>query len=559
MQKKWWHKEAVYQIYPRSFKDSNGDGIGDIQGIISELDYLEKLGISVIWLSPVYKSPMDDNGYDISDYRDIAPEFGTMADFDELIARAADKGIRFVMDLVVNHTSDEHSWFVESRRSKDNPRRDWYIWKDPAEDGGPPNNWESHFTRSAWELDKKTGQYYLHLFSKKQPDLNWANPEVRKAVYEMMHFWLKKGIGGFRMDVINMIGKPADFPHAAIKNKGILGFEHWANNSRTHEYLREMHREVLSHYDVLTVGETPHVSPFDGQLYSHPDRKELGMIFQFEHMGLDKGALADLKKPLDLAKFKSVMSNWQEGLHDKGWNSNYWSNHDQARAVSRFGNDGEYRIESAKMLGTTLHMMSGTPYIYQGEEIGAVNTYYDRIEDYNDLMDHHFYDLLVHDHNLSPAEAVKRIQPFSRDNARVPMRWTGGKYNGFTSGEPWLKMEGPGAKFHAEEALADEKSVFYHYKELIRLRRDSEYSDTIVYGDSVLLDPEDASVYAYLREGKGQRLLVVSNFTEETLTRSYDYDAKKIVLANYGMNVDVSVDLKKLTLHPYESCVFEVK
>ncbi|MBN2658885.1 MAG: alpha-glucosidase [Spirochaetales bacterium] len=558
MEKRWWHKEAVYQIYPRSFKDSNGDGIGDLQGIISELDYLEKLGVKVIWLSPIYKSPMDDNGYDISDYRVIAPEFGTMEDFDELIEKSSKKGIRLVMDLVVNHTSDEHPWFIESRSSRDNPKRDWYIWKDPAADGGVPNNWGSYFTRSAWEPDEKTGQYYLHLFSKKQPDLNWANRQVREAVYDMMHFWLKKGIGGFRMDVINMIGKPADFPPAAITDRGVAGFEHWANNSRAHEYLREMHRDVLSRYDVLTVGETPFVTPFDGQLYSHPDRKELGMIFQFEHMDVDRGALEELKKPLDLVKFKQIMSNWQTGLEGRGWNSNYWSNHDQARAVSRFGNDREYRVESARMLGTTLHMMSGTPYIYQGEEIGAVNTYYDRIEDYNDLMDHHYYDLLINDHKMSPAEAIRRIQPFSRDNARVPMRWTGGKNNGFTSGEPWLKMDGPGARIYAEEAMADENSIFYHYKELIRLRRESEYSDTIVYGKSVLLDPEDPSVYAFIREGNGQRLLVVSNFTTETLSRSYPYEVKKAVLSNYEMS-SKEADARALTLRPYESVVFSVR
>ncbi len=370
LEKRWWHDAVVYQIYPRSFNDSNGDGIGDIPGIIEKLDYIQTLGANVIWLSPVYKSPMDDNGYDISGYREIAPEFGTMADMEKLLFEADKRGIKIVMDLVVNHTSDEHPWFLESKSSQDNPKRDWYIWKDPKQDGSEPNNWESFFKPKAWTLDETTGQYYLHLFSNKQPDLNWANPEVREAVYDMMHFWLKKGLGGFRMDVINMIGKPSDYPDATIFDSGVAGWEHWSNNLLVHQYLREMHDKVLRHYDVLTVGETPFTTTLDGRYYSHPDRNEISMIFQFEHVGIDREEHNAVKKDFDLVQYKEIMSRWQEDLYQKGWNSVYWSNHDQPRTVSRYGSDSpEYRVISAKMLGTVLHMMSGTPYIYQGEEI----------------------------------------------------------------------------------------------------------------------------------------------------------------------------------------------
>ncbi len=555
MNRKWWHNAVVYQIYPRSFNDSNGDGIGDIPGIIEKLDYIAGLGVNVIWLSPIYKSPMDDNGYDISDYMDIAPEFGTMADVEDLIEKAADRGIKIVMDLVVNHTSDEHPWFIESKSSKDNPKRDWYIWKDPKPDGSVPNNWGSHFTRSAWEFDEKTGQYYLHLYSKKQPDLNWANPEVRKAVFDMMHFWLKKGIGGFRMDVINMIGKSSDYPDGALLDEGVAGFDQWANNSLTHQYLREMNAEVLSKYDILTVGETPYVTPFEGRLYSHPGRHELGMIFQFEHMGVDKENELGIRKPIDLAELKRIMGRWQDGLNGRGWNSNYWSNHDQPRAVSRFGDDGAFREESAKMLGTTLHMMFGTPYIYQGEELGLTNTYYETIDDYNDLFDHYKYDLMTTDFGISNEKAMATIRYFSRDNARVPMRWSSEENGGFTTGTPWLKINPNYKEINAEKELANKDSVFYHYRKLVALRRDSEYSDVIAYGRHALVLPDDKAVYAYTRMLDGKELLVVSNFTGEEQKRSLEGKAVKVVLSNYD---DSSTMLQDLTLRPYESVVYEI-
>jgi oligo-1,6-glucosidase len=551
----WWHNAVVYQIYPRSFNDSNGDGIGDIPGIIEKLDYIKKLGTSVIWLSPVYKSPMDDNGYDISDYREIAPEFGTMADMERLIAEAGQRGIKIVMDLVVNHTSDEHPWFIESKSSKDNPKRDWYIWKDPKEDGSEPNNWESFFTPKAWELDENTGQYYLHLFSTKQPDLNWANPEVREAVYDMMHFWLKKGLGGFRMDVINMIGKPSDFPDATIFDSGVAGWEHWSNNLLCHQYLREMHEKVLSHYDVLTVGETPFTTTLDGRYYSNPARNEVSMIFHFEHMSIDREEHNAVRKPFDLLEFKAIMSKWQDDLYQKGWNSLYWNNHDQPRAVSRYGDDGEYRVISAKMLGTALHMMSGTPYVYQGEELGMTNKHFSDISEFNDLMAKFHYQKMM-ERGMSPQKAIEFLNYFSRDHARVPVQWSDQANAGFTSGTPWLALNENYTQINAEQAINDPDSVFHHYRRLIELRQSEEYGNVIVYGKHQLLDPEDADVYAYLRSYHDKTLLIVANFSKESQIRNYDFALKKVVLNNYTDSIN---DLSGLSLRPYQAVIFEVE
>jgi len=556
LERRWWHNAVVYQIYPRSFNDSNGDGIGDIPGIIEKLDHIKKLGANVIWLSPVYKSPMDDNGYDISDYCEIAPEFGTMKDMDELIKQADARGIKIVMDLVVNHTSDEHPWFIESKSSKDNPKRDWYIWKDPKEDGSEPNNWESFFTPKAWELDEATGQYYLHLFSKKQPDLNWANPEVREAVYDMMHFWLKKGLGGFRMDVINMIGKPSDFPDATIFDQGVAGWEHWANNLLCHQYLREMHAKVLSHYDVMTVGETPFTTTLDGRYYSNPARKELNMIFHFEHMAIDREEHNAVRKPFDLVEFKSIMSKWQDDLYQKGWNSLYWNNHDQARAVSRFGCDSpEYRVVSAKMLGTVLHMMSGTPYVYQGEEIGMTNKRFTRIDEFNDLMAKFHYQKMM-EKGIAPQAAIDFLNFFSRDHARVPVQWNDQENAGFTTGDPWLAVNPNYTSINAEQAVSDPDSVFHHYSKLIALRQGGEYGDVVTYGKHRLLDPQDADVYAYLRTHDGKTLLIVANFTAEQQLRTYDNQLKKVVLNNYADDI---ASVQELSLKPYQACIFEVE
>jgi len=552
---KWWHNAVVYQIYPRSFNDANGDGIGDLRGIIEKLDYIQQLGTGIIWLSPVYKSPMDDNGYDISDYQQIAPEFGSMADMEELIAEADKRGIKIVMDLVVNHTSDEHPWFIESKSSRDNPKRDWYIWKDPKADGSEPNNWESYFTPKAWKLDETTGQYYLHLFSNKQPDLNWANPEVREAIYQMMHFWLKKGLGGFRMDVINMIGKPADYPDATIFDQGVAGWEHWASNVICHQYLREMHDKVLRHYDVLAVGETPFTTPLDGQFFSHPQRKELSMIFHFEHMAIDREEHNAIRKPFDLVAFKQIMTKWQDQLHQKGWNSVYWNNHDQARIVSRIGNDSpEYRVISAKMLGTVLHMMSGTPYIYQGEELGMTNYPFEHIEQFNDLAAHFHYQKM-RERGLSNQHALDYLNVFSRDHARVPVQWNKSQNAGFSSGTPWLPVNPNYQEINADAALADADSVFHHYRKLVALRSSGEYSEAIVYGEHQLLDPEDQTVYAYLRKGTQRSLLVIANFSGEPQSRSYPYEIKAEVVNNYP---DSPASLQSITLQPYQAVVVEV-
>ena len=559
----WWHNAVVYQIYPRSFNDANGDGIGDIPGIIQKLDYIQELGASVIWLSPVYQSPMQDNGYDISDYCAIAPVFGTMADMDQLIAEAALHGIKIVMDLVVNHTSDQHPWFIESKSSIDNPKRDWYIWKDPKADGSEPNNWESFFEPKAWTLEPQSKQYYLHLFSKQQPDLNWANPEVREAIYEMMHFWLKKGVAGFRMDVINMIGKPSDFPDATIFDQGVAGWEHWANNMLCHQYLREMHDKVLSHYDVLTVGETPFTTPLDGRFYSHPDRHEMSMIFQFEHVSIDREEHNAIRKPFDLVEYKAIMSKWQEQMHNVGWNSLYWSNHDQPRTVSRYGNDSTaYREISAKMLGTLLHMMSGTPYVYQGEEIATTNKHFASIDEFNDLMAKFHYQKM-RERGQTNQQALDFLNFFSRDHARVPMQWNTQANAGFTTGSPWLAINNNYEEVNAEAAVADPHSVFHHYQALIALRRSSEFSEVIVYGNHQLLDPEDANVYAYLRFSEDKTLLVVANFSEQTQQRSYRYAIEKCVVNNYpDLDLSESTDNgqahSELTLQPYQACIFSV-
>ncbi len=427
MERKWWHSSVVYQIYPRSFKDSNGDGIGDIKGIIEKLDYLKELGIDVIWLSPVYKSPNDDNGYDISDYYDIMDEFGTMEDMDNLLEEANKRGIKILMDLVVNHTSDEHKWFVEAKKSKDNEYRDYYIWRKPV-NGKEPNELISTFSGSAWELDEASGEYYLHLFSKKQPDLNWENEKVRKEVWEMMNFWIDKGIGGFRMDVIDLVGK---VPDEMIKENG----------PKLHEYLQEMNRNSFGKHDLLTVGETWGATPEIAKLYSNPARNELSMVFQFEHISLDKipGKNKWDLKELDLRDLKRVFSKWQTELDGEGWNSLFWNNHDLPRIVSRWGNDKEYRVQSAKMLGTLLHGLKGTPYIYQGEEIGMTNIKFDTIEEYNDIEIRNMYKERIA-RGFTHEEIMESIYAKGRDNARTPVQWDNTENAGFTTGKPWLKM-----------------------------------------------------------------------------------------------------------------------
>ena len=542
MERQWWHSSVVYQIYPRSFNDSNGDGIGDINGIREKLDYLKELGIDVIWLSPVYKSPNDDNGYDISDYCDIMDEFGTMEDMDNLLREANERGIKILMDLVVNHTSDEHKWFIEARKSKDNEYRDYYIWRD-AVDGHEPNDLGSTFSGSAWQYDEMTGQYYLHLFSKKQPDLNWENEKVRNEVYKMMNFWVDKGIGGFRMDVIDLIGK--------VPDEMITG-----NGPKLHEYLQEMNRAALDGNDLLTVGETWGATPEVAKLYSNPDRKELSMVFQFEHIGLDQieGKEKWDLKPLELLDLKKVLSKWQVELEGQGWNSLFWNNHDLPRIVSRWGNDKEYRVESAKMFATLLHGMKGTPYIYQGEELGMTNIRLEDINDYRDIELLNMYKDRI-SKGYTHEEIMESIYAKGRDNGRTPMQWDNSENAGFTTGTPWLAINKNYTEVNAKQCLEDENSIFHHYRKLINIRKNN---DTIIYGDYTLLCPEDKNIFAYTRELNKDKILVVCNFYDKEVTFSFDGDFNHadILLSNYK---DSSTLIEKLSLRPYEAIIYRIK
>ncbi len=542
MERKWWHSSVVYQIYPRSFNDSNGDGIGDINGIREKLDYLKELGIDVIWLSPVYKSPNDDNGYDISDYCDIMDEFGTMDDMEKLLKEANEKGIKILMDLVVNHTSDEHKWFIEAKKSKDNKFRDYYIWRDPV-NGHEPNNLGSCFSGSAWQYDESTDQYYLHLFSKKQPDLNWENENVRNEVYKMMNFWIDKGIGGFRMDVIDLIGK--------VPDEMITG-----NGPKLHDYLQEMNKAALEGHDLLTVGETWGATPEIAKLYSNPKRKELSMVFQFEHIGLDQieGKEKWDVKPLDLLDLKKVLSKWQTELEGEGWNSLFWNNHDLPRIVSRWGNDREYRVESAKMLATLLHGMKGTPYIYQGEELGMTNVRFEDINEYNDIETLNMYKDRI-SKGYSHDEIMASIYAKGRDNARTPMQWDSTENAGFTTGKPWLKVNKNYKFINAEDCLQDKDSIFYHYKKLINIRK---HNDTIIYGNYKLLLPEDKNVFAYSRELNGDKIVVVCNFYNKEINLNFkeDFNNVEILLSNYK---DSSILMKDLKLRQYEAIMYRVK
>ncbi len=548
----WWKESVVYQIYPRSFADSNGDGIGDLNGITEHLPYLKKLGIDVIWLSPVYKSPNDDNGYDISDYRDIMTEFGTMDDFDRMLARAHELGLKIVMDLVVNHTSDEHAWFVESRKSKDNPYRDYYIWKD-GKDGHEPNNWQSLFSGPAWEYDKATDQYYLHCFTKKQADLNWENEKVRDAVYDMMTWWLDKGIDGFRMDVISMLSKDPAYPDGELTD-GIYGdlMPHVCNGPRIHEFLQEMNRRVLSKYDIMTVGEAAGVTIDEAKKYANNEGTELGMVFHFEHVNTDATTTPILGKwgydHPDLKKLRAILNKWQLELEGCAWGSLYWDNHDQPRAVSRFGNDApEYRVVSAKMIGTLLHMMKGTPYIYQGEEIGMTNMTFTSIDDCKDVEEINAYKQYVEDHKMiSAQEMLKCFSAIARDNARTPMQWNANKNAGFSTGTPWIAVNPNYVTINTEAALADPDSVFYYYQKLIRLRHEN---DIIVYGSFRPLLEDSDSIYAYERLLDGHTLTVACNWTDkETACDLFENTDGTELISNYQEH-------KSGLLQPYETRV----
>ncbi|HFI0977427.1 TPA: alpha-glucosidase [Streptococcus suis] len=516
MTRYWWQETVVYQIYPRSFRDSNGDGIGDIAGIIDKLDYLSTLGIGAIWLSPVYKSPNDDNGYDISDYCDIMEEFGTMEDMERLIAEADKRDIKIVMDLVLNHTSDEHEWFIQAKKGKDNPYRDYYIWADPAADGGVPNGLRSTFSGPAWTLDEESGQYYLHQFSRKQPDLNWENPKVRQEIYDMIHFWIKKGVGGFRLDVIDLIGKE---PLKMITNNG----------PKLHDYLHEMNRETYGNSDLLTVGETWGATPEIAMLYSDPERNELSMVFQFEHVSLDQQPGKDKwdLKELDIRELKEVMTKWQTSLDDKGWNSLFWNNHDLPRIVSRWGNDGEYREKSAKAFAILLHMMKGTPYIYQGEEIALTNTPITDIQQADDIESINLYNERL-GQGYPSEDILTSINAKGRDNARRPMPWDSSSNGGFTSGTPWLALNPHFEEINVADALARESSIFYTYQRLIQLRK---ASPIIVWGDFHLLDTAE-KVFAYTRSYQNQQWLIVVNLSDQEQTFQLEQDYDEVVISN---------------------------
>ncbi|WP_150275592.1 glycoside hydrolase family 13 protein [Paenibacillus tepidiphilus] len=561
MNRAFWKEAVVYQIYPRSFQDSNGDGIGDLRGIISRLDYLQKLGVDVVWLSPVYKSPNDDNGYDISDYQDIMDEFGTLADWEELLAGMHERGIKLMMDLVINHSSDEHAWFVESRSSKDNPYRDYYIWRPGGPNGELPNNWSSIFSGPAWEYDEKTDEYYLHLFSRKQPDLNWENPKLREELYKMMAFWLDKGVDGLRMDVINMISKVEGLP--SVTHEGLApgdlagGGEYYMNGPRVHEFLQEMNREVLSKYDVMTVGETPGASVEDAILYTDEDRKELQMVFQFEHMDVDAGPTGKWEvTPWNLTKLRDILHKWQVGLAERGWNSLYLNNHDQPRMVSRFGNDGKYRVLSAKMLATLLHTLKGTPYIYQGEEIGMTNVKFPALEDYKDIEILNMYREKVTEGGADHDVILNAIHVKGRDNARTPMQWNAGENAGFTTGTPWLKVNPNYTDINTEQALADPDSVFYYYQQLIALRKKHLI---MVYGDYELLLPENEYVYAYSRTLKNEKWLVLLNFSDVPQEVELPEElaaVNGVIVGNYGGEQPAE---ERGTLRPYEAVVYSLK
>lgn len=562
-----WYKDAVfYEVFVRAYADANGDGIGDLAGILSRLDYLKALGVDVIWLSPIYKSPMDDMGYDIADYRAIAPEFGALDDFHELLSEMHARGLKLVMDLVVNHTSDEHPWFIQSRSSKDNPYRDYYIWRPAKPDGAPhggkePNNWLAHFGGSAWQLDEATGEYYLHLFSKRQPDLNWENPAVRRAVYDMMHWWLRQGVDGFRMDVINMISKAPGLPDAPVTRPGPYqwGGEFFTNGPRLLEWLVEMRKEVLDRYDVLTVGETPNVATTHAVELTNAESGPLSMLFQFEHMDIDRDPTAPgSTRQWQLSELKAITTRWQRDLAvGRGWNSNYLSNHDQPRPVSRFGDDTRYRVESAKLLGTFLHMLQGTPYVYQGEEIGMTNVAFPSIEDYRDIATLNMYHEAVTEWGIDPQVAMAAVHIRSRDNARTPVQWDAGPNAGFTTGQPWIKVNPNYTEINVAQAVADPDSVFHYYRRLIELRHTLP---VVVHGVYDLLLSEHPQIYAFTRTYEGEKLLVVLNFSGEEpvfeLPSEIPATAGELVIANYP--TEAHADLRRFTLRPWEARVYRM-
>ncbi len=569
-----WRRWVVYQVYPRSFADSDGDGVGDLRGVLAHLDHLQRLGVDVVWLSPVYRSPMDDNGYDISDYQDIDPLFGTLADLDELLAALHARRMRLVMDLVVNHTSDEHPWFLESRSSRDNPKRDWYWWRDarpgttPGTPGAEPTNWESHFSGPTWTWDEHTGQYYLHIFSRKQPDLNWENPEVRQAVYAMMRWWLDRGVDGFRMDVINMISKDTSLPDAAPRpgSRYGPGDQYFICGPRNHEFLRQMYREVFAARNtavrdtgdahVLTVGEMPGVTIPQAILFTEPERRELDMVFQFQHVRLDVGADKYDLRPLRLPDLKASLAAWQAGLAGRGWNSLYWSNHDQPRPVSRFGDDGAHRVASAKTLATVLHLHQGTPYVYQGDELGMANAPFAAIGDFRDIQALNYYAQAAARGDVDLAALLRAMGKMSRDQGRTPVQWDASANAGFTTGTPWIAVNPDYVTVNAAAQAGQPGSVFEHYRRLIELR----HADPVVTdGDFELLLPDHPAIWAFLRRGPGTELLVAANFSADVVAAALplegDWADAAVVLTNLPGQEPLLAP-PELKLRPWESVIW---
>ncbi|OBT32830.1 alpha,alpha-phosphotrehalase [Vibrio splendidus] len=551
----WWKTATIYQIYPKSFCDSGNKGTGDIKGIISKLDYLKHLSVDAIWLTPVYASPMIDNGYDISDYYAINPQFGTMEDFDLLLSEAHQRGIRIVMDIVVNHTSTEHAWFQSALGDKNSPYRDYYIWKDPV-DGQAPTNWQSKFGGNAWELDEATGQYFLHLFAKEQADLNWENPVVREEVKDVISFWAEKGVDGFRLDVINLISKQQDFPNDDIGD----GRRFYTDGPRVHEYLKEISEAVFQKYGSVTVGEMSSTTLEHCQQYSNVDNSELSMVFNFHHLKVDyTNGEKWTNAPFDFLQLKSIFNHWQTGLNGKGWGALFWCNHDQPRVVSRLGNDQQYRVESAKMLAASVHMMQGTPYIYQGEEIGMTNPGYTEISQYRDVESTNMYDIMVNRDCVAHQDMMAILAQKSRDNSRTPMQWNSETYAGFSLSQPWLDVANNYTEINAEQALEDKDSVFYFYKSLIELRKEVP---VITYGSYQDLLPEHPSVFAYSRESEGQTLLCINNYYGEAcqveLPNELDLDEAQLLLGNYPEDPS-PVSVNTMILRPYETRILLIE
>lgn len=556
----WWKNSVVYQVYPKSFNDSNGDGIGDLNGITEKLDYLADLGVDVLWLNPIYRSPQVDNGYDISNYRDIEPQLGTMADFEQLLHAAHDRQLKIILDLVVNHTSDQHPWFKAAKSSVSNKYHDYYIWKKPV-DNHVPNNWGSSFGGSAWAYEKDLGEYYLHLFARQQPDLNWKNPKVRQEVYELMRFWLDKGVDGFRMDVISLISKDPAYPDGPLIQGKVYGsyYAGAANGPKVHNYLQEMHEQVLSHYDIMTVGETPHTTAEQAQLYTAANRHELDMVFHFDHMHLDYGKYGKFStNRFKLVDLKAVLARWETTLAQvDGWNSLYWSNHDQPRPVTRFGDEGQYRIRSAKMLGTVLHMLQGTPFIFEGEELGLKNVRFDHLNQYNDLETKNSFSELTNQHHESPEAAMEAIYLHSRDNARTPMPWDGSQKGGFTTGKPWLELNPDHQQINAEKDLADSDGVYHYYQRLIKLRHEEPLVTT---GDFELLAPDDPDLFIYLRRGKNETLLVAGNFSESQRRWPLPDALQNKQVTTLISNVPIAKRVGKIIiLPPFGSVVYKLQ